>query len=477
MTHTVWITAAFLSVLSVSAIGETEQKRRAAGITAFLHVNVVPMDRELVLPDQTVIVRGDRIVEIGPAATLKVPVEATRIDGRGKYLMPGLADMHAHVMEKDQLILFVTNGVTTVRNMSGEPKHIEWRNRIVEANLLGPTIYTAGPIVDGDPPVWPTSVVITKPEQASTIVAEQKEAGYDFLKVYNNLTVEAYDALTQAAGKQRIPVAGHVPVKVGLEHVLKARQRCIEHLDGYETALASDDCASARKNNFASLILAWLELDEQKIPNMVRETREAGTWNCPTLIVYDKWIPPDEANVVLERDEFRYLSPAELDYHRPGNNYLKPFTPEMFEAVAAGKSARRKLTKALHDGGARILLGTDCANPLIVPGFSLHEELQNFVDAGLTPYEAIKAGTHDAAEFFDALDEWGTVAAGRRADLILLDANPLDDVANVAKRIGVMVRGKWYPQNDLQAKLDALAEKYAKAKIETATEPPEAEVE
>ena len=431
-----------------------------APLTAFVSVNVIPMDHEGVLPDQTVLVYGERIHAIGPASQVQVPEAAVVIDGHDRYLMPGLADMHAHIMEEDQLLLFVANGVTTVRNMSGGAAHLAWRKRIDEGDLLGPTIYTAGPIIDGDPPEWPESTIVTTPKQARDVVVAQKKAGYDFLKVYSNLSREAYDALIQAARVHDIPVTGHVPQDVGLDHVLVARQRCIEHLDGYEVALVSDDGPSIERKAFAHLFF-WLHLDVSKIPSAVRKTREAGTWNCPTLVVLQKWLPPDQANALLQRDEFRYLSSAELDFHRPGGNYLKRFTPEMYEAAAVGESARKTLTKALHDGGARILLGTDTPNPLIVPGFSLQEELQNLVDAGMTPYQALKAGTHDAAEFFDALDEFGTVAVGRRADLILVEENPFDDVANVAERVGVMVRGTWYPQAKLQARLDALAEKYA----------------
>jgi len=441
---------------------------------AFVNVTVVPMDNHRLMQGQAVIVRKGRIDEVGPIDTTRIPENALHIDGRGKYLMPGLVDMHAHVMEEDQLILFIANGVTTVRNMAGSTEHLAWREKISQGDLVGPTIHTAGPIIDGDPPEWPESTIVATPEQARKVVAAQRKAGYDFLKVYSNLTKEAYDALTEAAKSHDIPVAGHVPKDVGLAHALAARQRCIEHLDGYEVALVSDDGPSIERKDFSHLFF-WLHLDASKIPGLVRKTREAGTWNCPTLVVLQKWVPPDEANALLQRDEFRYLSPTELDFHRPGGNYLKGFTPEMYEAAAAGDSPRKKLTKALHDGGARILLGTDCPNPLLVPGFSIHEELQNFVDAGLTPYEAIKAGTHDAAEFFDALDQFGTVTAGRRADLILLEANPLDDVKNIAKRVGVMVRGKWYPQVDLQARLDALADKYAKVKAEAEAKPDDAD--
>jgi hypothetical protein len=464
-----------LACLLLVACTAPPRATKLTGTFAFVNVNLIPMDCERTIPNQTIIILDGRIHEIGPAKTVKVPDRAVLIDGRDKYLMPGLADMHVHVIEEDQLILFIANGVTTVRNMWGEPKHLEWRKRVSDGELLGPTIYTAGAIIDGDPPVFPESNVVTSLEQARITVSAQKQAGYDFLKVYNNLSIEVYDALITAARVEGFPVAGHVPVKVGLDHVLAAQQRCIEHLDGYETALASDDFISGGKKSLASLILTWTELDRNKTLDIVRRTSEAGTWNCPTLIVYEKWVPRDVANALLKRDEFKYLSPAEFKLHQPENNYTKAFTTEIFDAVAGGNKIRKELTRALHEGGARILLGTDCGNPLVVPGFSIHEELQHFVDAGLTPYEAIKAGTHDAAEFFNALDEFGTVSVGCRADLILVEANPLVDIGNAAKQVGVMVRGRWYLESDLQSRLKKLSHKYRDAETELPAPVPEGE--
>ncbi len=368
-----------LVLCGCGAAEDAQKSEPPAPVTAFVNVNVIPMDREGVLESQTVIVRGDRIQEVGPVSRVKVPGSAVVIDGKGKYLLPGLADMHAHIDDEDYLFLFVANGVTTIRNMWGGPEHLEWRRRMAECELAAPTIYTAGPIIDGDPPVFPESVVITTPAEARETARKQKAAGYDFLKVYNNLSLEAYDALILAAQEENIPVAGHVPLKVGLEHVLESGQRCIEHLDGYEIPLAADWCTSMEGGGFAALLLPWLEMDVDKIPDIVRKTREAGAWNCPTLVVYQKWVPAGRATELLRQTEFTYLSPSELEYHNPETSYLQSFTPELFAAAAAGDPARMVVTKALHDGGARILLGTDCGNPLVVYGFSLHEELSNFV--------------------------------------------------------------------------------------------------
>ncbi len=466
-TYVVSLLAVLLLTTPIAAPGAQTDN----GVYAFVDVNLVPMNCEEIIRNQTVIVQDGRISEIGPARAVKVPDKAVVIYGRNKYLMPGLADMHAHIIEADQLILFIANGVTTVRNMAGDSEVLEWRRRVNTGRLLGPTIYTAGAIIDGDPPTFPECEVVASPEQVRAVVSKQREAGFDFLKVYNNLSISAYDTLIEVAREEGIPVAGHVPTEVGLAHVLESHQRCIEHLDGYETALVSDDCEFPGKSGFSSLIMSWVEIDRGKIPGIVQQTYEAQTWNCPTLIVYEKWVPPDEASAILKREEFKYLSPSEFEFHLPGNNYTKEFTPEMFKAVAEGNPIRKELTKSLYDGGVRILLGTDCGNPLVVPGFSIHEELQNLVDAGLTPYEAIKAGTHDAAEFFDALDEFGTVTVGGRADLILVEADPLDEVKNIGRRVGVMVRGRWYPESELKSKLDDIAGRYSEENTHESIKP------
>ncbi|UCC97248.1 MAG: amidohydrolase family protein [Phycisphaerales bacterium] len=422
----------------------SEETQRPA-VIAFVNVSVVPMDRERILPGQTVIVRADRISEIGPADTTDIPEGALRIDGRDKYLMPGLVDMHVHQAHDAQLILFIANGVTAVRNMWGTQYNLTLRERIERGGLVGPTIYTTGPLLDGNPPIWPQSTVVETPEQADEVVAEDKEAGYGFIKVYSRLTTEVYDAIVDAGTKHGIPVVGHVPGAVGLEHALVAKQYSVEHLSGYGDFLQVEDSSH------------WEQIDETKIPHIVQTTREAGTWNCVTLVVHERMMmSSEEVEQALKRTYMKYVSPMAKQRWSlmRGEQSGDPNRSHKM-------SNRKRMTKALHDGGARILLGSDTPNPYVVPGFSLHEELRNLVDAGLTPYEAMKAGTRDAAECLGEQDEFGTIRAGLRADLILIEDNPFEDVANVARLSGVMARGRWLPQSKLQGMLDALAVKHA----------------
>jgi len=445
---------------------------------AFVNVNVVPMDSERILPGQTVIVRGDRIIEVGSVDATDIPEDAQRIDGHGKYLMPGLVDMHVHQQNETHLTLFIANGVTTIRNMWGREYHLKLREEIREGKHIAPTLFTTGPILDGKNTRGFT--VVETPEHAREIVADNKAAGYDLIKAYSRLSVEIYDALTEAAAKHGMPVAGH-PRAVGIEHALAARQHSVEHLVGYGKYLEGEDSPffgqSYRKRvldaAFWQLSLTWQYMDERKIPGIVRATREAGTWNCVTLVVwnYGPIMTREQGKQELKRPYMKYVPMGRKQSwlaNMIGGERLRKWLREcrglgisLAECLDAPFRNGKKLTKALHDAGARIVLGTDARASFVVHGFSVHQELQNFVDAGLTPYEAIKAGTRDAAECLGELDEFGTITVGLRADLLLVDGNPLADVGNADKRVGVMLRGRWLPQSELQSMLDAVAAKHA----------------
>ncbi len=463
----VWLQAA----LALPALAAQE----AAGASpvpelAIVEVSVVPLDGAPVLEHRTVIIRGGLIAALGASAELAVPSGALEIDGRGRYLLPGLADMHVHVWDERDLFLFVANGVTTVRNMFGSPQHLEWRRRIEAGELVGPQLYTAGPIIDGTPPVWPGSTVLTDPAAAAGVVREQRAAGYDFLKPYARLSSDCYDALAAAAREQGLRLMGHVPEAIDLEHALAQGQATIEHLDGWAEAARAGDSPPGEKISFRNEHLAWEHLDPELEARLARRVREAGAWCCPTLVVLQKWVQGDGATELLARPEMRYASPILRAAWAPESpwNYLKNL-PEDLVAGVRGSVERRKLAvRALRDAGAGILAGTDMGNPYVLPGFALHEELANLVAAGLTPCEALRAASANAAECMQASDRWGTIAAGRRADLILVEANPLADVANAARRAGVVLHGRWYPEDELRAELERRAQELAPPPGETA---------
>ncbi len=433
---------------------------RSTSSTAFVHAAVVPMDREVVLLDQTVVVTGGRIAALGASEETEVPPGARVIDARGAFLMPGLADMHVHAWIEDDLYLFVANGVTAVRNMFGSELHLEWRERIEAGELVGPLIHTAGPIIDGNPPIWPGSSVLTDPARAEEIVVEQAEAGYDFLKPYALLSPEAYDALAAAGKKHGLALMGHVPESIDLEHVLAAGQRTIEHLNGWAEAAQGEDSPFAGRVQFMNEDDAWQHLDGEALLRIARRTREAGAWNCPTLVVFQKWVQGEAAEALLARPEMRYVSPAARSYWQPKTswNYLSNLPPARAAAARESVPQRMRAVAALQAAGARILAGTDMGNPYVTPGFALHEELANLVQAGLSPYAALRPATAEGAECLGA--RWGIVAVDRRADLLLLGANPLEDVRNASRILGVSLAGRWFPAEELHAELEARAKRW-----------------
>jgi len=436
-----------LLILTLSSLAHTHSNAdlghsRTAQITTFVNVNVIPMDRERILNNQTVIIRDGRISTIGWAATTKVPKGATRIDGRGKYLMPGLVDMHTHLYSQTEMPLYIANGVTTVFNMDGRPAHLGWRERIARGEMFGPTIYTCGPKFDR----------ARTPEEAVRMVDEQSTAGYDAIKIYNQVSKEEYPALIEAAKSHNLIIVGHVPREPGFEATLKAGQ-AIAHAEEYIYTFFNDTADIDK-----------IKLDESRIPHAVGLTRAAGIWVTPTLVTYDQIVQQaDDLNAFLARPELKYIALPLRERFSPENNrYKRAFNNSQVPKLKQVLAFQKKLVEALHEAGVPILVGTDAPDVGPAAGFSVHEELRNLIECGFTPFEALQAATRDSAKILKGENEFGTVSVGKRADLILLEANPLKDVAFAARRAGVMIRGRWLPESELHRMLNNLPATYAK---------------
>lgn len=398
------------------------------GDIAIVGGTVVPMDKDTAFQGYTVLVRGDRIVAVAPDRT--VDVQAARvIDARDKWVLPGLADMHVHFWGKEDLTLFLLNGVTTVRNLFGSPEHVGWRDAIAKGDLDGPAVLTAGPIIDGEPPVWPGSTIVTTAEAGRAAVRDQKAAGYDWLKVYNGVSAEAYDAILDEAKRANMPVAGHVPKAVGIEKTIASGQRTIEHLDGYVPFFG-----------------------EPATADLAAPTVKAGIWNCPTLVVTDNFGKLDRPEQLADTRGLDLVSAMVRDQWDPKKDFrLQRFTPEMFESVRQKNVKRRALVRDLSKAGAKLVLGTDTGNPYVVPGFAVVEELRLLVESGLSPWQALRTATAAAGELQGYPGALGVLAAGARADVIVVGKNPLDNVTNVADPSIVMVRGKVFERDALLA--------------------------
>ncbi len=443
----------------IPAIVAGEENTPSAQTAAFVNVNVIPMDSERVLENQTVLVKDGMIDQIGAADQVSVPGDALRIDGRGKYLLPGLAEMHGHLPSPNvtpeevdnTLFLYVAYGVTIVRGMFGFPNHIELREKVAGGEILGPTLIVASPALGG--------FSVAGAEDAAQKVRQFKEAGFDLIKVHEGLSPEAYRAIAAAAQEAGIPFAGHVSDNLSLYEALNAGQSTIDHLDNYLEALEAEDSPIKNADPQTRQQKLIYHIDESKIPQTVSATVKSGVWMVPTMSLWEVFYGKESLETLRRRPEVQYV-PAffELQWSQQSEPILQGNPdPEGNRRVLA---MRNKILKALHDGGAKMMLGSDSPQLFSVPGFSIHREMQAMAAAGMTPYQVLATGTRNVAEYFGKSAEFGTVAAGRRADLILAGGNPLQDLANLQNRAGVMVRGKWLPQPEIQQRLDKIAAAY-----------------
>lgn len=409
---------------------------------AFVNVTVVPMDREGVVAGQTVVVRDGRIAEVGAAARVRVPAGAVTVDGRGSFLMPGLAEMHGHLpnpnagpeITETVLFLYVANGVTLVRGMQGNTDHLDLKRRVAAGAVLGPRLFVPGPQLSGNS--VPTA------DSGRRLVEAQQAAGFDHVKIQEGLARDVYDTIVATAKRVGIAFAGHVPNAVGLYHALQSGQASIDHLDNYVETVGGPDSA-----------------DDRRIRQTVTATCAAGTWTVPTLALWEVFLGADDSVTLAAREELRYVPPQWRANWAQQTAQVRRNNSDA-RAAAATIALRRRILKALQDGGCPIALGTDSPQLYSVPGFSIHREMASMAAAGLTPHQILTAGTRNVARYYGAEAEFGTVAAGQRADLLLLEANPLADVRNVARRAGVMVNGRWLPEAEIRARLERIAASY-----------------
>jgi len=421
--------------------------------TAFVNVNIVPMTSEVVVEQQTVVVDNGRIKAIGPVDEVPIPEGARLVDGTDRYLMPGLAEMHAHVPGADSpdldrsFSLYVANGVTTVRGMLGQPSHLPLRQALLDGKVFGPRLYTSGPSLNGRS--------VNGAAHARQLVEEQHAAGYDFIKVHPGLSSVEFEALAETANALGMPFAGHVPVAIGVTRALELGMATIDHLDGYFAALLpAASSGLGGYGGFFDVMLAG-ELNTDLIAELARATAAAGTWNVPTEVLIELRVNETPVSELRNQPEMRYMPEATVQRWVDAKTAAvteSGFNPEV---AALAIELRRKLIFELHDAGAGLLLGSDSPQVFNVPGYAIHHELDVLVAAGLTPFEALRTGTVAVGEFLGS--NTGIVAVGHEADLLLLDANPLADIRNSRRIHGVMTRGQWHSAAELDKRLDSYA--------------------
>lgn len=407
-------------------------------------VNLLPMDRDTVLAGQTVVVREDRIVATGADGEVTVPSGASRIDGSGKYLMPGLAEMHGHIPPveqpdslgnwvKDVLFLYLSNGVTTVRGMQGAENQLQLKSMVDDGEVLGPHLYLAGPPFTGNS--------VSSPRDAAERVREQHEEGWHLLKVHEGMSTAEYDSMAITANELGIPFGGHIPDDVELAHALEMGQQTVDHLDGYISYMnASEEPVS-----------------EEQLQRAVDLSLETGTWVVPTMALWESIIGAADWEAMKVYDEVKYMPENVVENWNSFVDDRQSGTDR--ETALTVAENRIALLEALHEAGVPVLMGTDSPQIYSVPGFSIHREIPYMSQAGMSNYEILVSGTRTVGEHFSEMDSFGTVAAGQRADLVLLDGNPLEDLGNLRAPAGVMVGGDWIPREEIERRLEEVADR------------------
>jgi Amidohydrolase family len=438
-----WVLLAFITRTPEATFGGVRQAANE-NVMAFVGVTVVPMTSDQTLTDHVVIVRGDRIAAIGPTAKTSVPQNVPQIDGRGKFLIPGLAEMHAHLPAitaesreylNSLVFLFLANGITTVRNTLGLPGHLALREQANRGEIVSPTIYSAGPSIDGDVPHSPADV--------ERLVRQNRADGWDFFKVLEGITPDDYQALVRTAREVGAAFGGHVPGKVGLSRVLEARQPIIDHLDGYLVELN-----------------AYREpLKDSTLADVASRTNEAGSAVVPTMAIWNNVNGNSSLKTLQSYPELCFM-PAQTvaDW----TNLFKKVSQAKFETPEPVPRIQQRILKALRDRGVTILFGTDSPHIFNVPGFSIHREMRLMREAGLTPYEVLKTATRNPGDYFRAKDRFGIIELGARADLVLVNGNPLHNLDHLTAPLGVMVRGRWIAEREIRRQLNEIA---ASAKV------------
>ena len=434
------------------------------GTVAFTDVNVLPMDREGVLNDQTVVVVDGVITEMGPADRITVGASATIVDGTGRYLMPGLSEMHAHVPPGDDppreavediLFLYVANGITTIRGMLGSAYQVPLADELERGEVLGPNFYVGAPSLNGG--TAPT------PAAAERLVRANAAAGYDLQKIHPGVPLDAWDHMVEVAREVGLTYGGHVPADVGLVHAIETGMSTVDHLDGYVEAVVADEVVS-QINTGQPISLGGLVAgaDEAKIAEIVRLTVEEDVYVVPTMYLWENLYGVTDPEPFLTLPEMRYVSEGQREAWRRQAAPGPRGTPEEVEAFL---ELRKRILEDLADAGANVLMGTDSPQMFNVPGFALHREIAVMAESGMTNHQILVSGTANVGRYVRehlGIDhDFGTIAPGQRADLLLLESNPLDDLGNLTDRVGVMVRGRWVDEEEIQTGLAALAAKHA----------------
>ncbi len=416
------------------------------GTTVFRDVQVLTMTDAGVIEVASVRVAGDTIVAVVEGES-EIPTGATVVDGAGMTLMPGLADMHVHYWSEVQGPLFLANSVTTLRNMWGSGATLILDAGAKHGSYAGPHVYTSGPLMDGPDPIWGQgSAMLSSPEQAIGAVESQRTTGYTAVKLYEGLTPDIYAAAVQAAQDRDMQVYTHVPEGMTIEEVLAFGVDSIEHFEGVSRAVTM-------AGDRARFMERWANADPDRMQEIAIASAESGVWHSPTFaVIAVRYEYADDPDAFFALPGAAYIGSGLAGWWRGAANSMGAFDAVKQTAT----DNQRAFARMLYEAGTPMLIGTDTPNPFVLPGFAIHDELEAFIDIGIPADEVLRMATADAASFLREEGEWGVVAAGARADLVLLDADPRDDLSTLRRPAGVMMNGHWYDAAFLASELEEI---------------------
>ena len=419
------------------------------------NVSVINVRDGSITENQYIAIDSGIIVRITDKAGVKHSGKNV-IDGSGKFLMPGLAEMHAHIPTettwggkvKNTLFLYVSQGVTTIRGMQGNELHLELRSKAEKQEIISPRIYTSSPPLNGS--------TVKTIEEADEKVRKYAADGYNLLKILPGIKLEVFDQIVKTAKEVGIPFAGHVPADVGVRHAIESGFASIDHMDGYLTGLAPESVTSTTESGFFGYNYTDA-VDTSLIDELVKMSLENNVWVVPTQTLFTRWFSPGDPQEYAAQPEMKYMPEDIIENWVASKKRM--IEAENFNETQWRKyiDIREKILLELHRNGKGLILGSDAPQVFNVPGFSIHHELGDMLDVGLTPLEAIQTGTINAAKYFDMEGQFGEVIENASADLILVNTNPLEDLSTIKSHAGVVVRGRWLSAEEIAKELEEIA--------------------
>lgn len=428
-------------------LAKTKRPARATQI-AFTHITVIDATGSAAKPDMTVVITGNRITAIGSTGKVRVPRRARIVNAEGKFLIPGLWDMHAHhqASGEESLPLFIANGVTGTRDMGSDLEFIlSLRRKIAGGVMTGPRIVAAGPMLDNAPTAWPFRLKIGDEVGAREAVRLLKRKGVDFIKVHTRLPRRAYFAAADEAKKQGLTFAGHVPEGVTLAEAAETGQKSVEHLSEYGLLF---ECSGKPGVSLREVVVAY---SAERCRALFEQFKQTDTWQTPTLAALQTFAksPGEIESELRAKGYIKYVGPTLMGFWVQSEKLTPPPPEEIRRDLKPLATKAIEVVGEMNRQGVNILAGCDA----LTPGFCLHDELELMIQAGLSPMEALQTATRNPARFFGKLDTLGTVERGKIADLVILEANPLENIGNIRRINSVVVDGRYFSTEMLRKML------------------------